>query len=878
MTDLPKAYNPSIVEKKWSSYWLSTDYFQAKIDWGKKRFSIVIPPPNVTGSLHVGHALNNTLQDIVVRRKRMQGYVTLWLPGTDHAGIATQNVVESQLAQESLTRDSLGREKFIERVWQWKETYGNLIINQLKTLGCSCDWSRERFTMDEGCSRAVREAFVRLYNDGLIYRGNYIINWCPRCLTALSDIEVEHEEIEGKLWYVKYPLEDGSSFIVVATTRPETMLGDTAVAVNPNDERYRSYVGKIAILPLVGRKIPIIEDEYVDPNFGSGALKITPAHDLNDFEISQRHNLPALNIFTPDAKVNENGGNYCGLSREKAREAVLKDLKAQGLIEKIENYLLSLGKCYRCDTPIEPYYSLQWFVKTKPLALEAIKVVRDGRIKFTPKSWEKTYFDWMENIKDWCISRQIWWGHQIPVWYCQDCNKENVEVEKPVSCKFCGSLELVQESDVLDTWFSSALWPFSTLGWPEKTDDLKYFYPTDLLVTSHDIIFFWVARMVMMGLYLLKEIPFKEVYIHGLIRDIYGRKMSKSRGNVIDPLEIINTFGTDALRFTLAALSVPGREIYLSEERIEGYRNFCNKIWNASRFVLMNLKDFSPQFKPDPSTFTLSDRWILSRYAKTIKRVNQFLDVYRFSEAAKTLYNFFWDDFCDWYIELSKLSLYNGEEIERRKSQFLLTYILKNFLKLIHPFMPFISEEIWQKLPGCEGDIVVALYPEEEIIPMDEKSEESMEILKDLVTAVRSIRSQLNISPLRKIEILFKAPDKDKEALLRNYADYISFLTGASKIGVGIDVVKPSQSAISIEHGVEIFVPLADLVDIVEERERIGKEIFELKKELEKVRKKFSNKAFLEKAPTNIIQKEKNKLEKLKEKIEKLEQIHRLLE
>lgn len=869
------------MEDKWYSHWFSKGYFHAPIDRSREPFTIVIPPPNITGSLHMGHALNNILQDIIVRKKRMEGCVTLWLPGTDHAGIATQNVVEQELAREGLTRRDLGREKFLEKVWEWKEKYGSTIINQLKRLGCSCDWDRERFTMDEGYSRAVKTVFVGLFKEGLIYRGNYIINWCPRCYTALSDLEVDHEEREGSLWYIKYPFEDSQEYLTIATTRPETLLGDTAVAVHPNDERYQKYVGKTLILPFLRRKISIIADEYVDPEFGTGAVKVTPAHDPNDFEIGQRHKLPQVVVLTPDAKINENGGPYNGMDRYECREAILKDLEREGLLEKVEPHLHAVGHCYRCETVVEPYLSEQWFIKMKPLAESAIKAVKEGKVKFTPKRWEKVYFDWMYNIKDWCISRQIWWGHQIPVWYCDRCGEIIVEMEEPTSCTKCGNLSLRQDTDVLDTWFSSALWPFAVFGWPEKTEDLSYFYPTSLLSTGFDIIYFWVARMIIMGLHFMHDVPFREVYIHALIRDALGRKMSKSLGNVIDPIDMIGKYGTDALRFTLAALATPGRDIFLSEEKIEGNRNFVNKIWNASRFVLMNLEGYSPEeAQSQELEYTLADRWILSRYTRTVSLVEENMNSYNFSEACRILYDFFWGEFCDWYIELTKPRLYPTSDeqratsgLERLTAQHVLLWVLGGTLRLLHPFMPFVTEEIWQRLPALptRKSIVIAPWPKSDPSLIDATPEREMGILKDVTVAIRSIRSTFRLHPRGKIHVFLKPPSQDVLEILQANSNYISQLAGVSELTMDREISRPEHSAAAVEHGIEIFIPLAGLIDIEKERSRLGKKLMDVKKELQGVERKLSRKKFLEKASPEVVEKEKRKFAALVDKKKKLE-------
>ncbi|OEU77214.1 MAG: valine--tRNA ligase, partial [Desulfuromonadales bacterium C00003107] len=733
---LAKGYEPSEVERKWYDSWEKDGMFRANEESAKPGYSIVIPPPNVTGVLHMGHALNNTLQDILSRWMRMRGSEVLWQPGTDHAGIATQNVVEKQLAAEGRDRHDLGREGFVERVWQWREESGGQIINQLKRLGASCDWERERFTMDEGLSKSVREVFVTLYEEGLIYRANRLINWCPRCHTALSDLEVEHEDQKGQLWHLRYPVKGSDRMLVVATTRPETMLGDTAVAVHPEDERYADLIGKSVMLPLVDREIPIIADDYVDKEFGSGAVKITPAHDFNDFEMGKRHDLEFINIFDESGVVNANGGSYQGLERSAARQQVLADLEAKGLLERTEEHLNAVGECYRCKTVIEPYMSLQWYVKVEPLAKEAIAAVEDGRTKIIPQQWEKTYFEWMYNIRDWCISRQIWWGHRIPAWFCAACDQITVTREDATVCSHCGGSQLRQETDVLDTWFSSALWPFSTMGWPDKTATLEKFYPTSCLVTGFDILFFWVARMMMMGLKFMDEVPFKEVYIHALVRDANGQKMSKSKGNVIDPLTVIDEYGTDAFRFTLAAFAAQGRDIKLSLERIAGYRNFVNKLWNASRFALMNLEDFTPgAIDLNQAKLSLADQWILTRLSEVASETEQALADYKFNDAAGALYAFTWHEFCDWYIELSKEDLYGDDVARRQVAQEVLFTVLEQLLRLLHPIMPFITEEIWQVLPGERptSSIMLAAYTNPGAWPSNPQGTAKMELVMEVI-------------------------------------------------------------------------------------------------------------------------------------------------
>lgn len=864
--DISKTYEPQAVEKKWYKYWEENNYFYADANSSKKPFSIVIPPPNVTGSLHMGHALNNTLQDILIRFKRMQGYNTLWLPGTDHAGIATQNVVEKQLQQQGLTRQDLGREKFIERVWEWKKEYGGLIIEQLKRLGASCDWSRTRFTMDEGLSKAVREVFVSLYEQGLIYRDYYIVNWCPRCQTALADIEVEYRTINGHLDYIKYEGVTQDQSIIVATTRPETMLGDTAVAVNPEDKRYKHLIGKEVILPILGRKIKVVGDSFVEKEFGTGAVKVTPAHDPNDFEIGKRHSLQQINILNPDATMNENAGHYQGLDRYECRKKLIEDLKALGLLMKREEYSYAVGHCYRCNTIVEPYLSQQWFVQMKDLAKSAIEAVKSDKVEFIPKSWEKTYFEWMENIKDWCISRQIWWGHQIPVWYCQKCKATLVERQNPTQCLKCGSDELIQDPDVLDTWFSSALWPFSTLGFPDKTKDLVTFYPTSVLSTGFDIIFFWVARMIMMGLKFMGDVPFKQVYIHALIRDAEGQKMSKSHGNVIDPLNVIDRYGTDALRFTLAIMAVQGRDILLSEERIEGYRHFCNKLWNASRFILTNLEDYTPNPKSQISNskcLSLADRWILTRLNQVIEKVTEGLNSYHFNESAQILYDFVWHEYCDWYLELVKPQL-SGQR--REITQDLLVVTSDAILRLLHPFMPFLTEEIWQKLSvdRTTNSIMIANWPTLTQDDIDLEAIKDMEFIQEVVTSIRTIRSEMRIPPNQKINILIIKSNPFENV------DYITLLTNTSEVVFNPVSTKPDTSVVIIVKGIEMYLPLSGIIDLGKEEERLSKELSKVEKELNLIRVKLANEDFMTKAPTEVVEKEKQRLDELISKQDKL--------
>ncbi|QEM67979.1 valine--tRNA ligase [Geobacter sp. FeAm09] len=873
--ELAKGYEPHDVEKRWYAEWETKGYFRAAAASDKKPFSIVIPPPNVTGALHMGHALNNTLQDILCRWKRMLGYNVLWMPGTDHAGIATQNVVERQLAAEKMDRHELGREAFIERVWKWKAESGGQIIGQLKRLGASCDWERERFTMDEGLSKAVRTVFVKLYQDGLIYRANRLINWCPRCHTALSDIEVEHEDKKGHLWHIRYPVAgEPGRYVVVATTRPETMLGDTAVAVHPADERYQGLIGKKVILPLVNREIPVVADEYVDREFGTGVVKITPAHDFNDFEVGQRHNLDMINVFDESGVVNAAGRQYEGMDRFEARKRIVGELEAAGLLEKIEDHAMAVGGCYRCKTVVEPYLSLQWYVKVAPLAEQALAAVKEGKTRIIPKQWENTYYDWMENIRDWCISRQIWWGHRIPAWFCDHCGEVTVAMEAPATCCKCGSDELRQETDVLDTWFSSALWPFSTMGWPEKTAELATFYPTSCLVTGFDILFFWVARMMMMGLHFMDEVPFGDVYIHALVRDAHGQKMSKSKGNVIDPLTIIDQYGTDAFRFTLAAFAAQGRDIKLAEERIAGYRNFCNKVWNAARFTLMNLEGF------DPDTLRLAelplsegDKWILHRLNETARETNKALAEYRFNEAAMGLYQFTWSEFCDWYVELSKKDLYGDDPLRKKTAQYVLWYTLEHLLRLLHPFMPFITEEIWQALPGTKEGATIMLAPYPEAAP--ERSHPGaaadMERVMAVISGIRNIRGEMEVPPSREIGVILSCGSDESLRLMKHNEGAIISLARVADLALGQGIEKPEDASIQVAGDVQIFVPLKGLVDVEEEEKRLSKEIAKIEKEIDLFSKKLENPSFVERAPADVVAKEREKLAEVTDKKQVLE-------
>jgi len=875
LLNMEKVFEPKKIEERWYKFWQEKGYFHANENSDKKSYCIVIPPPNITGALHIGHALNNTIQDILTRWKRMEGFNTLWMPGTDHAGIATQNVIERQLLAEGTDRHKLGREEFVERVWKWKERSGGEIIRQLKRLGASCDWERERFTMDEGLSKAVREVFVRLYEEGLIYKGDRLINWCPRCHTALSDLEVEHEEQKGHLYHIKYPLTNpGEGFITIATTRPETMLGDTAVAVNPDDERYKNFIGKTVTLPIVNREISVIADSYVDKSFGTGALKITPAHDPNDFEIGTRHNLPHLKVIAEDGTMNENAGKYKGLDRFKCRKALLSDLEKGGFLLKVEDYAHSVGKCYRCKTIVEPNLSKQWFVKIKPLSEPALEAVKDGRIRIIPKGWENTYFEWMNNIKDWCISRQIWWGHRIPAWNCLDCGEITVSKTDVKECSKCKSKNIEQESDVLDTWFSSALWPFSTLGWPENTKELKTFYPTSVLVTSFDILFFWVARMIMMGLKFRGDIPFRDVYIHALVRDAEGQKMSKSKGNVIDPLIMMEKYGTDAFRFTLAAFAAQGRDIKLSEERIEGYRNFANKIWNAFRFAMMNLEDFKDTVSTSDITrlnLQLSDKWILNRLQKAIRDTKKGLEEYKFNESAGIIYQFFWHELCDWYIEIIKPRLAASAK-ERKTAQSVLLYVMENSLRLLHPFMPFITEELWQQLPHKGESIMAAEYPEFNEALLNEENEKEMNLIMGISRGIRNIRSEMNISLAKKLDVILRTGDEKKLQMIERQNLYISELSRLKNLSITRNGKEPKMAATAVVEDIEIFVLLEGVIDIQEERNRLSRELEKINSDIATLNKRLSNRDFINRAPKDVVEKDKEKYQALTATAEKIQQ------
>ncbi len=865
--NIAKQYDPALVEDRLYKFWLDNGYFHAEPDPDREPFTIVIPPPNVTGQLHMGHALDETLQDILIRYKRMQGYCALWVPGTDHAGIATQIKVEENLrVNEGITRYDLGREKFLERVWDWKKKYGDRIINQLKKIGSSCDWDRERFTMDEGCSKAVREVFVNLYNKGLIYQGSRIINWCPHCITALSDAEVEHTEQAGHFWHIKYPIKDSDEFVIIATTRPETLLGDTAVAVNPDDERYRDIVGKTLILPLVGREIPVIADEYVDKEFGTGCVKITPAHDPNDFEVGQRHNLEMIKVLNDDATINSYGGKYEGMDRYEARKAMVKDLEEQGLLVKVEDHSHNVGQCYRCGTTVEPIISKQWFVKMKPLAKPAIEAVKSGETKFVPDRFSKIYMNWMENVFDWCISRQLWWGHRIPAFYCEKCGETTVSKEDITVCPKCGG-KVHQDEDVLDTWFSSALWPFSTLGWPEKTKELDYFYPTSVLVTGYDIIFFWVARMIFSGMEHMKKAPFKHVFIHGLVRDSQGRKMSKSLGNGIDPLEIVEKYGADALRFTLATGNAPGNDMRFYIERVEASRNFANKIWNASRFTLMNL-DITENKLPETKDLQLEDKWILSKYNNLVKEVTDNLDKFELGIAVQKLYDFLWDNFCDWYIELVKPRLFDKENQTGKTAQYVLTYVLSNAMKLLHPFMPFITEEIWQHLPHDGESIMISKFPVFDENLCFEAEEKQTEMIMSAIVAIRNRRAEMNVPPSKKSNIIVVT---DKEDIFTKGVSYFEKLAYAQNVIVQNDKNGVDANAVNIVvEGAEIFMPLGDLVDKDKELERLNKEKTKLEGEVKRVEGKLNNQGFVAKAPQKVIDEEKQKGVKYREMLNKV--------
>ncbi len=860
--ELAKTYDPQEVEDRIYDFWLNGGYFHATVDPEKKPYTIVIPPPNITGQLHMGHAMDETLQDILIRWRRMQGYSALWLPGTDHASIATEAKIVEAMRQEGLTKEDLGREKFLERAWAWKEKYGGRIVEQLKKLGSSCDWERERFTMDEGCNKAVREVFVRLYNKGLIYRGERIINWCPHCKTSISDAEVEFAEKDGNFWHIRYPFKDGSGYLELATTRPQTMLGDTAVAVHPDDPRYKDIVGKTLILPLVGREIPVIADTYVEQDFGTGVVKITPAHDPNDFEVGLRHNLEIINVMNDDGSINENGGKFAGMPGLEARKQIVKELEEQGFLVRIEPIKHNVGSCYRCHTVVEPRVSKQWFVKMEPLAKPAIECVRDGRVRFIPERMEKIYFNWMENIKDWCISRQLWWGHRIPAWYCEDCGETIVAMDAPHTCPKCGSEKLHQDEDTLDTWFSSALWPFSTLGWPDQTEDLKYFYPTDTLVTGYDIIFFWVARMIFSGMEHMGEPPFKTVFIHGLIRDAQGRKMSKSLGNGIDPLEVIAQYGADALRFTLVTGNSPGNDLRFSQEKVEASRNFANKIWNASRFILMNIDghDVPNQL---PEKLALEDKWIVNQFNQVVKEVTDNLEHFEIGIAVQKLYDFLWDELCDWYIEIAKIRLQSSDESAAQAARQVLVWVMTGTLQLLHPFMPYITEEIWQSLPHEGESIMVSKWPVYEEAHCFQQAASDMQSIMDVIRAVRNRRSEMNVPPSRKTHLYIATA---AEKVFQEGAPIIERLAFAN--GVEIGPAFEIEGAVNIvTSGAKAYIPMDELVDKKAELARLTKELESAQKQYATTQQKLSNEKFLSKAPENVVEGVRQNAAKLKEHI-----------
>lgn len=866
--NIAKNYDPSEFEDRLYNTWVEKGYFHAEVNPDKKPFTIVIPPPNVTGQLHMGHALDETLQDILIRYKRMQGYEALWIPGTDHAGIATQIKVEEDMRvnENGLTRYDLGREKFLERVWDWKNKFGNRIINQLKKIGSSCDWDRERFTMDEGCSKAVREVFVNLYNKGLIYQGSKIINWCPHCTTALSDAEVEHTEQAGHFWHIKYQVKDSDDYVVIATTRPETLFGDTAVAVNPEDERYKDIIGKTLILPLVGREIPVIADEYVDKEFGTGCVKITPAHDPNDFEVGKRHDLEQIKVMNDDATMNSYAGKYEGMDRYECRKAMIKDLEEQGLLVKVEDHSHNVGQCYRCGTTVEPIISKQWFVKMKPLAEPAIEAVKNGDTKFVPERFSKIYMNWMENVFDWCISRQLWWGHRIPAFYCQKCGETIVSKDDITVCPHCGG-EVKQDEDVLDTWFSSALWPFSTLGWPENTKELEYFYPTSVLVTGYDIIFFWVARMIFSALEHTGKAPFEHVFIHGLVRDSQGRKMSKSLGNGIDPLEIIKEYGADALRFNLATGNAPGNDMRFYIERVEAGRNFANKIWNASRFTMMNL-DITENKLPPVDELQTEDKWILSKFNKTVHIVTENLDKFELGIALSNLYDFIWENFCDWYIELVKPRLFDKENPTGKTAQYVLTYVLSHTMQLLHPFMPFITEEIWLHLPHDGESIVISKWPEYDEALNFEEDEAAMTLIMDAISAVRNRRAEMNVPPSRKAKTIIVT---DKPDVFNKGEAFFIKLASASEVEVREDKDGIDANAVNvIVPGAEIYLPMSELVDKDKELARLNSEKKRLEGEIKRVEGKLNNQGFVSKAPKKVVDEEKAKGVKYKDMLDKV--------
>ena len=862
--ELDKQYSPQNVEDRTYKFWCDHKYFHAEVNPDKKPYTIVIPPPNITGQLHMGHALDETLQDILIRWRRMEGYETLWLPGTDHASIATEAKIVEAMRKEGITKEEIGREKFLERAWEWKAQYGGRIVEQLKKLGSSCDWDRERFTLDEGCSKAVREVFCKLYDKGLIYRGERIINWCPHCLTSISDAEVEYEDQAGHFWHLRYPFKDGSGYLELATTRPETLLGDTAVAVNPNDERYKGMVGKTLILPIVHREIPVIADDYVDIEFGTGVVKITPAHDPNDFEVGLRHNLEVINVLTPDAKIVDDYPKYAGMDRYEARKAIVEDLQAEGALVEIEDYSHNVGTCYRCGTTVEPRVSKQWFVKMEPLAKPAVEVVRNGEVKFVPERFDKTYFHWMENIKDWCISRQLWWGHRIPAYYCDDCGEVMVSAQEVHTCSKCGSNHVHQDPDTLDTWFSSALWPFSTLGYPDDTKELEYFYPTDTLVTGYDIIFFWVARMIFSGVEHMGQVPFHTVLIHGLVRDAQGRKMSKSLGNGIDPLLVIDQYGADALRFTLATGNAPGNDMRFSDEKVKASRNFANKLWNAARFVLMYLgNDYS--YPGLPKDLAIEDKWILSKVNTLAKEVTDNLERFELGIAVAKLYDFIWDVFCDWYIEIAKIRLQSGEGADTAKA--VLVYVLTDILKLLHPFMPFITEEIYQAIPHDTESIMISKWPEYDPTLSFADEEAQMEKIMDAIRAIRNRRAEMNIPPSKKSKVYVETAFSDVFAV---GSEFIKRLAYASDVEIADAFGDLGNTVTIVTNDAKIYIPLGDLVDFEAEAKRLQKELAAAEEKLAFINKKLDNPGFVNKAPEKVVQQNRDEATKLTEKIANL--------
>ena len=864
--ELAKQYDPKNVEDRIYKTWLDGNYFHAKNDPDKKPYTIVIPPPNITGQLHMGHALDNTLQDILIRFRRMQGYDTLWLPGTDHASIATEAKIVEAMAKEGITKEEIGREKFLERAWEWKRLYGGRIIEQLKKLGSSCDWERERFTLDEGCSKAVAEVFVNLYNKGLIYRGNRIINWCSHCRTSISDAEVEYEEKDGSFWHMRYPFADGSGYLSIATTRPETIPGDTALAVHPDDERYKDAVGKTVIIPVIGREIPVVADTYVEMDFGTGVVKITPAHDPNDYEVGLRNNLPILNVMTDDGYMNENAGKYAGMDRYECRKAIVADFEEAGQLIRVEPMKHNVGSCYRCHTVVEPRVSDQWFVKMAPLAEPAINVVKDGTVKFVPERFNKTYYNWMENIRDWCISRQLWWGHRIPAWYCADCGEITVAKTAPDKCCKCSGTNLTQDSDTLDTWFSSALWPFSTLGWPENTSELQHYYPTSTLVTGYDIIFFWVARMIFSGCEHMGKAPFDTVFIHGIVRDALGRKMSKSLGNGIDPLIVIDKYGADALRFTLATGNSPGNDMRFSDEKVESSRNFANKLWNAARFILMNLDENEPT-PYIPENLAVEDKWVLSLFNRLVGEVTDNLDKFELGMAVSKLYDFIWDVFCDWYIELAKIRLQQGGEIAK-PAKAVLVYVMSETLKLLHPFMPFITEEIWQTLPHVGESIMISDWPvfkDELVFSADEAR---MESLMAAIRAIRNRRAEMNVPPSKKAKVYIAT---DKPEIFEGAEIFMQRLASASEVEIGASF--EIDGAVSIVTAdARIYIPMGELVDFEAERKRLEKELGVAEKKLDQINSKLSNEGFLAKAPAQVVEAQRAEAEKLSDKVRMLKE------